>query len=297
MKDLIDRTATRLRAAGIESPRAEARRLLAYAVGASIEDVIAERVVSDAASTQRFEAAIARRVAHEPLAYITGEREFWSLRFAVGPEVLIPRPESEVLVESALKRFAQRDAAFDVLDLGTGSGCLLLAFLSERPNARGMGVDCSAGALGCATDNARRLGLTDRASFLCLDWRELPERRFDLILANPPYIRSGDIAGLSQDVAKYEPRSALDGGADGLAAYRTIATLVPRLLNAGGAAFIELGQGQSEGVAALFEATELTVEGFVNDLAYIPRCLIAGLGPNGPQVKRKKDMEMERRSG
>ena len=185
------------------------------------------------AALARFRAAIDRRVAREPFAYIVGRREFFSLDFAVGPGVLIPRPESEMLVEEALRRFPARDETLRVLDLGTGSGCLLLAFLAERPKRK---VSASTGPRSrshFARRNAEQLGLGATSAISCaaIGAKSLASK-FDLIFVNPPYVRTGDIVTLAPEVASHEPASALDGGTDGLACYRHIAPQLPELLSA-----------------------------------------------------------------
>src|SRR3954467_3751763 len=188
---LADSTA-RLRTAGVESPRREARLLLAYVLGTSQENIVAGRLLPVRPEQElAFEAVVKRREAREPLAYIIGRREFWSLEFTVGPGVLVPRPESEHLVEQALESFPDRDAPLRVLDLGTGSGCLLLAFLSERPNAEGLGVDASEAAVKIAEENAARLQLSGRTQFTQSDWLENVFGAFDVVLVNPPYIPRG----------------------------------------------------------------------------------------------------------
>ena len=182
-----------LRAAGIDNPRLDARLLLAHALGVSPAELIRDsHLPADPATYDRL---LARRAAHEPLAYILGHREFWSLRFAVSPATLIPRPESETLIEAALAAFADRRPPGRILDLGTGTGCLLLSALHEFPGAFGVGVDRSAAAARLAAANAAALGLADRAAFLCGDWAAALAARFDLVLCNPPYIptrRSAD---------------------------------------------------------------------------------------------------------
>ena len=213
------------------------------------------------------------RAAREPLAYIIGRREFWSLDFEVGPGVLVPRPESEIMVEEALKRFPIVDAPLRVVDLGTGSGCLLLAFLSERPKAEGLGVDISEEALVLAMRNAANLGLDKRARFLRGDWMGALSGLWDVIFINPPYILEGDLDGLDPEVGRYEPRGALDGGPDGLYAYRRIAAALRPRLAPEGRAFLEIGQGQAGAVERLLSEKGLSVEGTVCDLAGIPRCL------------------------
>ena len=269
-------SAARLRAAGIESPRREARLLLAHALKVRQEDIVAGRLPPlTPGEAQTFEALLNRREAREPLAYILGHREFWSLEFTVRPGVLVPRPESELLVEQALKSFPDRDAPLRVLDLGTGSGCLLLAFLSERPNAHGLGIDISPAALNIAQENAAQLGLLQRAQFAVSNWLENVPGAFDVILVNPPYIAEDALNDLQPEVQAYEPRSALDGGPDGLDPYRDIALGMKEHMAVGGRAFFEVGQGQAEAVASLLGQAGLAIEGTVCDLAGIPRCVIA----------------------
>jgi release factor glutamine methyltransferase len=289
MTVLADAT-RRLRDAGVESPRAEARLLLAHAMGVRREDVIAG-ARPDEAALARFRTAIERRSAREPFAYIVGRREFFSLDFTVGPGVLIPRPESETLIEEALRRFPRSDEALRVLDLGTGSGCLLLTFLARRPNAEGMGIDRSMAALGYASGNAAGLGLAERARFLCGNWSDAVHARFDLIFVNPPYVKSGDIHSLAPEVAVHEPASALDGGDDGFEAYRRIAPLLPELLTPSGCAFVEIGEGQAEGVTAIFANACVSVDGTVTDLARIHRCLVVMVASEQhSRAKRKKQL-------
>jgi release factor glutamine methyltransferase len=271
---LLDAT-TRLRAAGVESPRREARRLLAHVLGLRPEDIVSGRFSPQGTEFRgRFEAALARRAAREPLAYIIGSREFWSLDFEVGPGVLVPRPESEIMVEEALKRFPIIDAPLRVMDLGTGSGCLLLAFLSERPKAEGLGVDISEEALAIARRNGARLGLEGRARFLRADWTGALSETWDVIFINPPYILEGDLDGLDPEVSRYEPRAALDGGPDGLGAYRRVAAALRPRLAPEGRVFLEVGQGQGGPVERILRERGLSVEGTVFDLAGIPRCLV-----------------------
>ena len=286
----------RLRAAGVDSPRGEARRLLAHVLGVTPEDIISGNIPPHGAEVrERFETLLARRARREPLAYILGSREFWSLDFAVGPEVLIPRPESEIMVEEALKRFPVRDAPLRVLDLGTGSGCLLLAFLSERPAAEGLGVDISEGALAMAKRNAERLGLESRTRFLRGDWVDAVSGGWDVIFVNPPYIAAGDLTNLDPEIGQYEPRTALDGGPDGLSAYRCIAGALHSHFRRGGRAFLEVGQGQASPVEGLLAEKGLSVEGTVCDLAGIPRCLVVNAGLQ--KITPKKELAIERRSG
>ena len=222
---------------------------------------------------------IARRAAHEPLAYIIGRREFWSLEFAVSPATLIPRPESETLIEAAAAIFASRSPPTRLLDLGTGTGCLLLAALHEFPGAFGIGTDRSPAAARLATANAAALGLAGRAAVLCADWAAPLTARFDLILCNPPYIPTSNIGELMPEVARHEPIGALDGGADGLAAYRHIVPNLPALLQPDGVAVVELGAGQAGSVAAM--AAEFGLAATTRpDLAGIARALVLQLAPS-----------------
>ncbi len=218
-----------------------------------------------------FRRLVARRTTREPLAYILGWQEFWSLRIAVSPATLIPRADSETLIEAAL---AARPAGIArVLDLGTGTGCLLLALLSERPAAWGLGIDRSPAAAALARANAVALGLNDRCAMVAADWAAPVAGRFDLVLSNPPYIESGTIAGLMPEVARFEPGSALDGGADGLDAYRTIVGSLHRLLAPGGLAVLEVGAGQHVALRALAEAAGFGTVGLRADLAGIVRAV------------------------
>jgi len=273
--DILLGATERLRAAGVESPRREARLLLAHVLGLRPEEIVSRKFSPQGAEFRsRFEAVLARRAAREPLAYILERREFWSLDFEVGPGVLIPRPESEIMVEEALKRFPDIDAPLSVLDLGTGSGCLLLAFLSERPKAEGFGVDISGEALAIATRNAANMGLDGRARFLRNDWTGALSGSWDVIFINPPYVVEGDLDGLDPEVSRYEPRAALDGGPDGLSAYRCIAAALRSHLAPEGRVFLEVGQGQARPVERILTEKGLSVEGTVCDLAGIPRCLV-----------------------
>lgn len=226
----------------------------------------------DGAIVERYEALIQRRAMREPVAYIIGEKEFWSLSFRVTPDTLVPRADSEILVEAALS-VSRAAALFDVLDLGVGSGCLLLSVLSERPGARGVGVDKSPAAAAVARDNAVRLGLGCRACFLVGDWAESIKARFDIILSNPPYIGTDEI--LPRDVADHEPANALYAGSDGLQAYRRIVADGPRLLKSGGWLVLEIGARQDKAVAELIRMQGGRDIRLKQDLAGRPRCLMA----------------------
>lgn len=276
-----ERIAARLQEAGIERPNAEARILLSLALGLDDAALIAASGATVSASQEKqLEAIVARRMAGEPMARIAGEKEFWSRLFRLGADTLVPRPETETLIEASLALFPDRDAALNVLDLGTGSGILLAAILLERPNAKGVGLDRSEAALLVARDNLDRLGVGARARFICGSWEaaKLDEKvgeRYDLILSNPPYIPSKDIAALAREVREHEPKLALDGGLDGCDAYRAIIAELPQLLSEQGAAVLELGIGQEAAVADIARGQGLVVAGAAKpDLAGIPRALI-----------------------
>ncbi|HYZ61574.1 MAG TPA: peptide chain release factor N(5)-glutamine methyltransferase [Acetobacteraceae bacterium] len=268
--------ATMLRAAGIESARREARLLLGEAAGLSQEALLRDpdRRIDPA----RYQTLLERRAAREPLAFILGWQEFWSLRFRVSPATLIPRADSETLVEAALA--ARPEGVASVLDLGTGTGCLLLAILSEFRGAWGVGTDRNKEAARLAQANARALGLADRAAFVCADWAAPIGARFDLVLSNPPYVPSAEVAGLMPEVARFEPVGALDGGPDGLDAYRAVLAELPRLVRPGGLAVLELGLGQAGAVAALARETGFGRISTRRDLAGIERALLIEAGAN-----------------
>jgi release factor glutamine methyltransferase len=258
--------AKRLAAAGIDSARLDARLLWAHAGG-------------DEAA---FDTAIARRLNREPVAAITGRKEFWSLDFAVGPGVLVPRPDTETLIEEALRLVPDARAPLRIADLGTGSGVLLIAALTEFPNATGVGFESSPEAFAWASANAARLA-PGRAEMRLADWNQAQER-FGLVFSNPPYIASGEIESLEPEVSQFEPRAALDGGADGLEAYRALGRLLPAILAPGGHALLEIGAGQAPAMELLFPGLELVR--IASDIAGIPRCVVlkAGnfLGSQGP---------------
>ena len=250
--------------------------MLAQAMGVETDAAIGAVPFRQPDALVAFNSYLSRRVAREPLAYILGRREFWSLEFAVGPGVLVPRPETETLIEQAIKYFPDRYAALDVLDFGTGTGCLLAAFLSEYSNARGTGIDSSPEALGWARRNLAKHGLDNRCRLVGGDWAADLSGPADVILANPPYIRSGDFALLAPEVGLYEPRAALDGGADGLEAYGSLAPQIGRLLKPASLAFLEIGAGQGEAVSAILAADGLQTLEIAVDLAGIGRCVVAG---------------------
>ena len=254
------------------SPRLDAELLLAHALDIEREELLLK--LRDVAVPDSFAALIDRRAAGEPVAYITGTRDFWTITLHVTPDVLIPRPDTETLLEAAVDHFGKRPGLRRILDLGTGSGALLLAALDEWREATGIGVDLSEAALAVARSNAHRLGFASRAYFRRGDWGQGIAERFDLILINPPYICTH--AMLPRDVADHEPRSALFAGPDGLDDYRRLAPQLPALLAAGGMAAIEIGFDQGQSAAALFAQQGLEVR-CRKDLAGHDRCLIVSL--------------------
>jgi release factor glutamine methyltransferase len=268
--------------AGIESGMTDARALIGAALRLSRAQLLAQ---SDRLLEPREIAAIdalaARRMKREPVSRILGRKEFWSLMLDVTPDVLVPRPDTETLIEAALDyvvRGGLRLEPLRILDIGTGTGALMLALLQELPNARGVATDVSVAALHVARGNAERLKLASRCSFVACNLADGVQGRFDLIVSNPPYIARGAIASLDPEVRDFDPRLALDGGADGLDAYRAIAASVPPLLAPGGRLIMELGVGQAPPVTALFEATKFIVLSIRNDLGGIARALIAKIG-------------------
>lgn len=274
--DLLAEIRSALAEAGVDNPRLDSRLIVGAASGASIEQMIARPEAPVDAVSAAFARALAeRRAEGAPVAYLLGSKEFWSLDFLVTGATLVPRPDSETLVEAALARCADWSKPWRVADLGTGSGCLMLAFLSERPNATGVGVDASLEALTVARANAHAHRFDARARFVCADWTSALAGPFDLVFANPPYIPSEDIPALAREVRDYEPYEALDGGADGLDHYRAILADLPRILAPGGYAVFEVGQGQALAVADLCETADLNVETIRRDLGGVSRCVVA----------------------
>ena len=283
LRHALDAGARRLAAAGIETARLDARLLLCHAVPCPPEAIIGhgERPLATAAAA-RFDAALARRQAREPVALITGRREFWTLDLRVTSATLSPRPESETVVEAALNRVRDKQAPLRLLDLGTGTGCLLLALLTELPAARGLGIDRSAAVVATALRNAREHGVDGRADFVVGDWARAIRESFDVVVANPPYIPSGTIEALEPEVARHEPRAALDGGADGLDAYRAILPDLPRLARPGAVVALEVGAGQAAWVAGRLVDLAFEAVAVVPDLAGIGRVVLAQV-PKAPK--------------
>jgi release factor glutamine methyltransferase len=282
LRDRMAELAARLAAAGVENARSEVWLLLAGVTGAERAALLAGADPTlSIAQEGALETMARRREKREPLAYILGAKEFWSLPLEVDPAILIPRPESETVVEAALDQIGDRTAALRILDLGTGSGCLLLALLSELPSATGLGVDDSPAALAVAKRNVERLGLAARAELRQGRWGEGLRERFDLIVSNPPYVTQAEWDRLQPEIRCFEPKRALVAGADGLAAYRELAPDCERLLAANGALVLEIGFGQADAVSAILAAHGLEVIERRRDLAGIGRCVVASRAAAG----------------
>ncbi|MGE0154411.1 MAG: peptide chain release factor N(5)-glutamine methyltransferase [Reyranellaceae bacterium] len=276
LRQAIAETAQRLQACGIERPRPEARLLAAKALATTIEKIVADdaRILAPA-ELQALRRLAALRAERRPMAQILGQREFFGRRFEVTPDVLTPRPDSETMIEAVLAQIADRDAPMRVLELGVGSGCLLLTLLAELKRARGLGIDVSGEALAVAGRNAAALGLSPRCELVQGDWSQPVCGGFDLLLSNPPYIPSAELAGLQPEVARHEPRLALDGGVDGLVFHRRLAEDGRRLLVPGGLLAVEIGAGQGDAVAGLLQEAGLAIRERRHDLAGLERCILA----------------------
>ncbi len=264
--------AARARLAHVETPARDARDLMLHVLGIEAAALIAtEREALLPEDAARFDAAIARRAAHEPVSKIIGWRAFYGLDFAITRDVLDPRADSETLIDAALDMAAD---ARRILDLGTGSGCLLLTLLHHLPQAEGLGIDLSEAALDIARRNAKRLHLGEKARFIRSDWLEKVDGTFDLVVCNPPYIGEHERSALSDDVLLWDPEGALFADEDGLAAYRKIASTLGKALSETGTAFFEIGSGQAEAVSRLFMACGFGDITFRRDIADIRRCMI-----------------------
>ena len=291
MSSIVRRLSSALRAAGVDNPALDARLLIAHALGIERAQLLSQpdRLLTND-EMRAVEDLIARRARREPVSRILGMREFWGLPFALNEATLDPRPESETVVETAIRNqmsdarknnssdIRHLTSDFRILDLGTGTGCLLLALLHELPDATGLGVDCAPRAVEQARENAIRLGLGTRAEFKIGNWAEGIDEPFDLVVSNPPYIVRGEIPALMPEVREYDPARSLDGGADGLDAYRLLIPQLPSLLKPGGIAVFEIGIGQGDAVRALFEKSGFRDIETRCDLGGIERCLIAANG-------------------
>lgn len=267
----------RLAEAGIDNPRGEARLLLTTAAGIRRERQLAEPGLGlDGPALEHLARLVERRSNREPMAYVRGTAPFWDMELNVGPGVLVPRPETEIVVEAAVRRCAGRQVG-RILDLGTGSGCIVLALLRLFPDATAVGVDLSTAALAYAAENAARLAMTERLTLTCGDWDAAPRGPYDLIVGNPPYVADGEVEHLQAEVRDFEPRLALLGGPDGLDPYRSIIPLAAANLAGGGHVALEHGAGQARAIARLMEAEGLRSVEHHADLAGIERCATARL--------------------
>ncbi|BAE50423.1 peptide chain release factor N(5)-glutamine methyltransferase [Paramagnetospirillum magneticum] len=271
----INAAAARLAGVGIDTAHYDARLLVAEVLGVEMRRLPASHhaeLTGDEAA--RLAALLERRAAREPMSHILGRRGFWTLEFAVTADTLDPRPDTETLIEAVLDALEDRGRPRRLLDFGTGTGCILLTLLSELGHATGLGIDASPAALAVAGRNALSLGLAPRAEFRLGDWGEGLNGQFDVIVSNPPYIPDAEIDGLEPEVARYEPRSALAGGSDGLECYRRLIPHMARLLAPGGIAALEVGAGQAVDVCALLAAAGLAGASVRRDLGGIERCVI-----------------------
>lgn len=277
--EALRRTRSALAAAGIAEAALDARCLVALATGADAAGLaLRPETPLGPEGAALLGMVLQRRLAREPVGRIMGEREFWGLPFRLSPGTLEPRPDTEAVVEAALAAVPDRAAPRRILDLGTGSGCLLVALLSEWPQAFGIGTDRSLDAVRTARFNADRNGVGPRAAFMVGDWAAALGAPFDVVVSNPPYIPAPDIAGLAPEVSRHDPRAALDGGPDGLAAYRTIVADLPRLLRPGGIAVFEIGHDQAAGVGDLVAGCGLRLLRVRRDLAGRDRALVVSHG-------------------
>jgi release factor glutamine methyltransferase len=275
--------ARRFRHAGIDTPDLDARILVGHALGLDLTALIraGDRRL-DAGEMARIDMFAARRLGHEPVARITGTKEFWGLPFRITPDVLVPRPDTETIVEGTLAIVDQtggRSRALRIADLGVGSGAILIALLTALPHATAIGTDRDVAALALARENAHRLGVASRAAFVACDFGAAVSPGCDLVVTNPPYICTDEIAGLEPDVRAFDPRGALDGGNDGLAAYRSIAPQARDILVQGGHLIAEIGKGRGPAVAALLAAAGFGDIRTWPDLAGLDRAVVARRNP------------------
>lgn len=274
VREVLAAARQRLTKEKIDTAALDARVLLSHALGqpptwlhTNPDARLSAKMVS------QFDRLLDRRSRHEPVAHLVGTREFWSRRFDVGPQVLVPRPDSETLIAAVLEDVPDRGRPLRVLDLGTGSGCLLLTLLGEYPKSSGVGVDISGDALAVADRNGRKLDLARRVSWIEGSWDTPLDGRFDLIVSNPPYIETDALAGLERDVVAYEPRLALDGGPDGLEAYRRIVERLDGVLRDDGLVVFEIGIGQADGLSAIAHDAGYRRRAIHNDLSGTARAL------------------------
>ncbi len=288
MKDFYQKIRKHLSDGGLETPDLEARWILKSVLNISDADLITGAGTVSQEQATRIDAIVTRRLAGEPLSRILGEREFYGRTFKIGPETLDPRPDTETLVRIAVgvleKKFHVKQPiplyAAEILDLGTGSGAILLSILKENPDLRGIGVDLSYETLKIASHNAKSLGVSQRSAFICGNWADSITGQFELIVSNPPYIRTSVIENLEKEVRNHDPILALDGGLDGLDAYKKIFSELPRLLKPGGTALLEIGFDQTDDLARLSREPWIRKICTHTDLAGRPRVVEISCGDN-----------------
>ena len=275
VKDVLRNAVLELQGAHIETASMDARMLLQFVLELTREELLLdnEREISPKQLAQ-YQLLLDKRKNRQPVSQLIGKREFWGMCFKVTQDTLDPRPDSETLIEAILARLPNREVPLKVLDLGTGTGCLLLTVLSQYPNAQGIGVDISLDALNVARENAKKLGLEHRVEFLSSCWGNEVKESYDLVISNPPYIPSSIIPSLAPEVAQWEPKLALDGGEDGMDCYRAIVPQLKTLLAPQGLAVFEIGIGQAKDLQAVVESHAMQVAGSKDDMAYITRCVL-----------------------
>lgn len=275
IESLLRQGSQKLQQVGIENPRREAKLLLQYALGLSAEQIIG--IARDQPlEAERYRTLLARRARREPLAYITAHKGFWTLDLKVSPATIVPRADTETIISTMLTYFPNRQQALSVLDLGTGTGCLLLAILAEYRFAWGVGVDINPQAVQLAYENIRRCNVEKRAWVFAGQWSDAldSEWRFESVVSNPPYIPTTDLQTLMPEVRDYEPFLALDGGSDGLEAYRALCQRLPLVLKDNGLAFLEIGINQAHSVCTIAQAYGLQVVAVTKDFSGIERVVV-----------------------
>lgn len=275
LKTLWKQAADRLTLAGVSQPLMDARLLLQHVLGISYEQLLvsATRAIT-LAEQASFDALLARRESREPIAVILGRKAFWKHNFITSIDTLDPRPDSETIITTALKIFSDSNAALKILDVGTGTGCLMLSLLQEFPNATATALDASEAALKITRQNIAELEMDERVEVLHAPWQEATLGTYDLIVSNPPYIPSGEIDHLSPEVKYFDPKLALDGGEDGLVAYRSLAEYLPQWMKEKSVALLEIGAGQADAVTEIFTNAGMHVPLIERDLAGIPRVVV-----------------------
>jgi release factor glutamine methyltransferase len=275
--------------AGCGEARRRARRLIGSALGIGASELLAhsDREIAER-ETRLVRRLVSRALQYEPLSRALGRREFWGLEFGLSADTLDPRPDTEAVVEAVLRHIPEREARLRLLDLGTGTGCLLLALLSELPRATGVAIDIVIGAATTARMNAAALGFASRAWFCVGDWGKALSARFAVVVFNPPYITRTGLAELPRAVRGYDPPRALDGGVDGLEAFRAISADLPRLLTPDGIFVTEVGIGQVNAVSAILSSAGLAIDGIEHDFAAVARCVVGGLSFGSRAAARRR---------